>query len=255
VIEQSAKPDALDPALAGSATAWKALWLVYTPLLTYRHAEEEEGAELIPGLASDLPEVSDDGLTYELTLREGLEYSDGTEVEVGDFEHSIRRALTLGGAGRRLFGGIAGAREYARGGDFGSDISGIDADVETRDVTITLTQADPAFSKALALPPAGLVPSTTPFRDLSAEPPPGVGPYELTESIPGSFVLERSERFDALDIPDIPTGNLAGVTTRIVPAEGGQAPNVLPAPIEPDSAILHPVFGDDYSSWELKEGE
>ncbi len=36
------------------------------------------GAELIPGLASDLPEVSADGRTYTLALREGLTYSDGT---------------------------------------------------------------------------------------------------------------------------------------------------------------------------------
>ena len=37
------------------------LWLVYTPLLTYPHVEGEAGAELIPGLAEDLPEVSEDG--------------------------------------------------------------------------------------------------------------------------------------------------------------------------------------------------
>ena len=37
------------------------MWLVYTPLLTYAHEEGEAGAELIPGLAEDLPEVSEDG--------------------------------------------------------------------------------------------------------------------------------------------------------------------------------------------------
>ena len=29
-----------------------------------------EGAELIPALAEDLPEISEDGLTYSITLRE-----------------------------------------------------------------------------------------------------------------------------------------------------------------------------------------
>ena len=44
----------------------EAIWLAYTPLLTYRHAEGESGLELIPGLASDLPEVSADGRAYRL---------------------------------------------------------------------------------------------------------------------------------------------------------------------------------------------
>ena len=56
------------------------MWLVYTPLLTYPHEEGAAGIELIPGLAEDLPEVSADGLTYTFQLRDGLTYSDGTDV-------------------------------------------------------------------------------------------------------------------------------------------------------------------------------
>ena len=31
---------------------WEPLWLVYTPLLTYKRAEGQEGSELIPGLGA-----------------------------------------------------------------------------------------------------------------------------------------------------------------------------------------------------------
>ena len=60
-IAQTSQPDFLDPALSYTVNGWEPMWLVYTPLLTYAHEEGEAGAELIPGLAEDLPEVSEDG--------------------------------------------------------------------------------------------------------------------------------------------------------------------------------------------------
>src|SRR5215216_6559313 len=66
-ISQSSQPDSLDPALSYNLTGWESMWLVYTPPLAYRHAEGTKGAELIPGVAKDLPTVSPDGRTYELT--------------------------------------------------------------------------------------------------------------------------------------------------------------------------------------------
>src|ERR1044072_8653290 len=70
-ISQTSQPDYLDPALTYTVNGIEPLWLVYTPLLTYKHAEGEEGQQLIPGVAEDLPKISDDGKTYELTVRKG----------------------------------------------------------------------------------------------------------------------------------------------------------------------------------------
>ena len=58
---------------------------VYIPLLTYKHANGEEGSEVIPGLAKELPKISNGGKTYTLFLRPGLKYSDGTPVKASDF--------------------------------------------------------------------------------------------------------------------------------------------------------------------------
>src|ERR687898_3642572 len=69
-ISQTSQLDYLDPALTYTVNGIEPLWLVYTPLLTYRHVEGQEGSELIPGLAEDLPEISSDGMTYTLTLRD-----------------------------------------------------------------------------------------------------------------------------------------------------------------------------------------
>jgi peptide/nickel transport system substrate-binding protein len=227
-ISQSSQPDHLDPALASDAGALEPLWLVYTPLLTYRHAEGEEGAELIPGLATDLPEISADGRTYSLELREDLSYSDGSPVLASDFERAIARVLYLRSPGARFYKRILGAEEYLRSHSRSGDIAGIRTDDETRGITIELERPDPAFQNALAMTFAGLVPGETPFEDLTADPPPGVGPYVITVSEPNrEFVLERNPVFDELDIPDIPTGSLETITTRIVGDEREQAEAVL----------------------------
>src|ERR1700741_4024363 len=52
-ISQTSQPDYLDPALTYTVNGIEPGWLVYTPLLTYKHADGEAGQELIPGVAKD----------------------------------------------------------------------------------------------------------------------------------------------------------------------------------------------------------
>ena len=80
-ISQTSQPDYMDPALTYTVNGIEPLWLVYTPLITYAREEGQAGAKLIPGLAEDLPDISEDGLTYKLKLRNGLKYSDGSPVK------------------------------------------------------------------------------------------------------------------------------------------------------------------------------
>jgi peptide/nickel transport system substrate-binding protein len=246
-ISQTSQPDRLDPALSFSINGLEPMWLVYTPLLTYRHAEGTEGAELIPGLATDMPEISGDGRTYSLQLREGLEYSDGTPVKASDFEHTIERVLYLQSAGASFYTGIVGAEQYLKAHDSSADIAGIRTDDQTRKITIQLTRPDAAFQNILAMVFAGLVPGDTPFTNMTQDPPPGVGPYEITDSQPNrQFVLERTPTFDELDIPDIPTGSIEKITTRIVGSEREQAEDVLDGALDymqdPPPADLKPTI-------------
>ncbi|MBM3667259.1 MAG: ABC transporter substrate-binding protein [Actinobacteria bacterium] len=227
-ISQSSQPDYLDPALSYTVNGWEPMWLVYTPLITYKRAEGAEGSELIPGLAEDLPEISSDGLTYTLKLRDGLVYSDGTPVKASDFEHTIARVLNLESGGSFFYEAIEGADKYLSGGDPEADISGIEADDKTGEITVTLVEPDASFSNVLAMNFAGLVPGDTPFRNLTEDPPPGVGPYELTSSEPNrEFVMEKSKTFEGLGIPEIPAGNIDTITTKIIPNAQQQAQDVI----------------------------
>src|SRR5215207_5560706 len=224
-ISYSAQPDALDPALSRTAEGWEALWLVYTPLLTYAHAEREAGTELIPGLARDLPRTSEDGLTYNLTLRKGLRFSDGTPVKASDFEHTVKRVLNLESGGASYYEVIEGASEYLTAGKPKADISGIETNDRTGEITIRLVEPDGTFKHVLAMDFAGLVPGDTPFANMTKDPPPGVGPYAISESVLNRrFVMVKNHRFD---LPDIPKGHLDRITVKIIKSAARQAQDVI----------------------------
>lgn len=227
-LAQTSQPDFLDPALSYTVNGWEPMWIVYTPLLTYAHEEGEAGTELIPGLAEDLPEVSEDGREYKFQLREGLKFSDGSDVVASDFEHTIKRVLALESGGAPFFQGIEGAEEYLKAEDNEADISGIETDDKTGEITITLVEPDATFSNVIAMNFGGVVPGNTPFKNLTKTPPPGVGPYEITESVPNrQFVMEKVEGFADLGIEGVPEGNIDKLTTTIQKDQTGQAQDVL----------------------------
>lgn len=223
-IAATALPDSLDPAVARSPRARQALWLVYTAPLTLRHAESAGGTKLTPGIAENMPETSDDGFTYTFKIRDGLSYSDGEPVRASDFEHTVKRVLRMR-AGASTFTGIDGAEEYMKGADPSADITGIDADDRSREVTVRLIRRDPTFLNKLATTFAGMVPARTPFVDLGANPPPGLGPYRITKVTPGRELVMAQTR--GFDLGDIPKGNVQRITTRVVPDQATQAEGVV----------------------------
>jgi len=220
-------PDYLDPQLASTPEGAQADWIAYTPLLTYRHKSGADGTELIPGLAQRLPRISPDGRRYRLVLRKGLVYSNGRPVAAGDFEYTIERAIRLGWPGKHfLTDNIVGAEAFDRGQ--ADDISGIETDDATGTITIDLVRPWGAFENVLGLPATGLVPSGTPMQDLSADPPPGVGAYRITDVRPGrSWTMVRNHGFEALEIPDIPAGSLERVAVKIVHSPAAAASQVI----------------------------
>ena len=250
-ISQTSQPDHLDPALTYTVNGIEPLWLVYTPLITYPRKEGQAGSELIPGLAEAMPEVSADGKTYKLKLRKGLKYSDGSPVKASDFEHSIKRLLNLESGGSAFYLGIEGAQDYIDAGKCDGDITGIVTDDKTGDITINLSEPDGSFNHVLAMWFAGLVPSNTPCEDMTKNPPPGVGPYKVTESVPNrQFVLEKNENFPDLG-PDIPPGKIDTITTKIVKSAQRQAQDVISGKLDymqdPPPADLKPEVKAKYS--------
>ena len=222
-----AQPE-LDPAIGFKIPDNAVLTQVYTPLLTYKRVEGAEGTTLIPGLAEHLPEVSSDETTYSLRLRPGLVYADGRPVKASDFEHALRRVLKLGSPGAFLYERIVGAVEYEKRGEPEADIEGIETDDRTRRITIRLERPYAAFDHLLALPFAAPVPADTPFRNATQQPPPGTGPFTITESEPErEFVMERNPEFKSLGIEGVPAARLDRITTKVNLEKPKQAQDVL----------------------------
>ena len=85
-LNLASEPDKLDPALNSSVDGACLAANTFGGLYTYN----AEGA-CVPNFATDYT-VSEDGLTYVFTMREGLKWSDGSDLTAKDFEYSWKRA-------------------------------------------------------------------------------------------------------------------------------------------------------------------
>jgi peptide/nickel transport system substrate-binding protein len=205
---QGTFPQSLDPGLDYTSQGFEINWLVYTGLTTYAHKSGTPGAKLISGLATALPVISNDGKTYTATLRKGLEFSNGAPVVASDFTYTVERALKIpwGGSGAFITPYIVGASAYASGK--AKTISGIQTDDATGKIVIHLTSAYGPFDNVLAFPSLGLIPSGTPMKVEATSPPPGVGPYKVTNIVANtSFEATLNPLWAKMNVPGIPAGH------------------------------------------------
>lgn len=170
----------LDPARASDAQGFTVIGLLHAGLVRLN-------ADLLvePDLAESWT-VSDDGLTYTFTLREGAAFSDGSPVTADDVVWSLTHALdpnTGVWTGPYLLSNIAGANELA-GGE-AAELSGVTA-VDARTVQITVNQPSAYFLSQLTFGPAKIV------SKAAAEANP-----EAWDQMPlssGAFAVENWER-------------------------------------------------------------
>jgi peptide/nickel transport system substrate-binding protein len=201
-------PQSLDPGLDYTTQGSEVNWLVYTGLTTYKHSSGAAGGNLIPGLATALPTISADGKTYTVTLRKGLVFSNGKPVLASDFTYTVERAIKIpwGGSGSFITPVIAGATAFSTGKS--KTISGITTDNATGKIVIHLTAPYGPFDNVLAFPALGIIPAGTPMTAQPTSPPPGVGPYMVTNIVANtSFSVVKNPHWAAMAVPGIPAGH------------------------------------------------
>ncbi len=249
-------PDYLDPQLSYTVEGWEGLWNTYLPLLTYKHENGDGSAQLQPALAESLPDISADGKTYKLTLRQGMKYSNGQPIKASDFKFAIERLFTVNSGGSVFYDKIAGASEFAAGK--ANTISGIQTNDQTGEITIELTQPSGTFPNELGLMFAAPIPSNTPNADdpagLTNNPPPSSGPFTITSvDAPRSYVLERNPQFKTvLDAgAPIPDAHVDKVTVTQNKNQSAQATaieqNTSDFMVDPPPADLLPQIESQYS--------
>lgn len=92
VIGTTDKIASLDPADAYSTRDWEVIKNTGEGLLKWKPGTAELGL----GLATAMPEISDDGLTYTFTLRDGIKFGDGTDLTAPMYADQLNRLLTIG---------------------------------------------------------------------------------------------------------------------------------------------------------------
>ena len=84
-VQYGSNPETLDPALNSAIDGANTIITIFEPLLLIN-----ENNEVIGGQAESW-EASEDGLTWTFTMRDGLKWSDGTDLNAKDFEYSFKR--------------------------------------------------------------------------------------------------------------------------------------------------------------------
>ena len=95
-VALSAEPDLLDPTQSRS---------LYSRYVFHTMCEKlydvDETTAIVPQLAAAMPEVSPDGLTVTIPVREGIRFADGTPLDAAAVVTTFERNLTLPTSGRR----------------------------------------------------------------------------------------------------------------------------------------------------------
>ena len=172
------KPRTLDPADNYELAGLNIIYNVAESLYTY----EIGTTEIKPLLATAMPEVSEDGLTYNIPLRKSVSFHDGTAFNAPAMEFSLQRFIENGGKPSFLLGDV---------------IETVEATGEY-ELKITLKQPFAAFPALLAFPGACAV-SPEAYKIGSGEFSPntlvGTGKYKLNQFKSDSISLNANENY------------------------------------------------------------
>jgi peptide/nickel transport system substrate-binding protein len=211
-------PDHLDPGLSYTNEGWEIFEATNDGLLTFvRTNDPSKSATIVPDIATAMPTVSKDGLTYTFTVRKGVRFSPPVNRDVlpSDFKFTIERLFRINSGGVSFYTGIVGANAYAKSRKGG--ISGIVANDKTGTIAFHLTKRDGTFLDYMSIPFAFAVPKGTPDKDVSTIDKWRIatGPYMISKYVPKqSVTIVRNPNFKQWT-PNTPGGHLDGIDVKI----------------------------------------
>lgn len=187
----------LDPQISYMALTRQFETPVYDTLLAYPKFAGARAVPVIASLAENVPQPEDGGLTYRITLRKGIRFSNGHELNTEDVAASFRRIFKAGSpTAGPYYSHLKGAKECLADPAHCTLKEGITTDPASRTVTFHLDTPDPEFLPRLAWSHSAILPADTPASDTGNTAPPGTGPYRITGYDPTRFLrMERNPYF------------------------------------------------------------
>jgi peptide/nickel transport system substrate-binding protein len=187
IIGTTDEVNSLDANDAYATHDWEIIKNTGTALMSYTPGT----TELVPGAAADFPVISDGGLTYTFTLKEGLKFADGTPLTAQDYVYSWERLNALEGQ-------VSGLVQVY--------VQSVEA---PDDLTVVYHLNSPiGFFNALAAtaPFVPVNPNTFTMDAINAYPETldGIGAYRMVSNVPGEqLVLEANPYYTGEDAPKI----------------------------------------------------
>ena len=187
-VQYGPNPETLDPALNSAVDGANTIITIFEPLLLIN-----ENNEVVGGQAESW-EASEDGLTWTFTMRDGLKWSDGTDLNAKDFEYSFKRMAnpdTAAPYAETCLGMIDGF-DAAQAGD--TDALNVKASDDGKTLTIVLSYPCSYFDKMAAFASMSPVQQATVEANgdawcTSAETFVSNGPYMITEWTPSERIV------------------------------------------------------------------
>ncbi len=180
----------------------------FDPLLAFGRADYYNLSNFYRGLTFlalgsepqlDLAEaltISDDGLTYTFTLRDGVLFHNGRAAVAEDFRWSIERAVSPAQASwvQGFMASVAGHAEFVAGTS--ATLAGVTAP-DVRTLVIQLSSPDARLLSILGIPPFYVLPreEVEGLGEAFRETPVGTGPYRL-QSYDGASSQIVASRFE-----------------------------------------------------------
>lgn len=180
VLGTTAKVRTLDPADAYDIASGNLLYNLGDRLYTFESASGN--TKLTPQLATELPKVSEDGLTYTIPLRQGVVFHDGTPFNAEAMAFSLRRFMENGGQPAFLLSDTVASVEPT--GEY--------------ELTIKLNKPFAAFPDLLAFSgTAAVSPKAYEIGEGKFKPSTfvGTGPYKLAQYGSDSLKLDAFEQY------------------------------------------------------------
>ena len=142
---------------------------------------EDGTAKLVPSLCTEY-KVSEDGLTYDFTLREGVVFSNGNPLTASDVQYSFERLLVLANQNTDIPLEVVGGQDVMD--KKAETLSGFSVTDDTH-FSVTLKAPNAGFLAELSSPAMSIVDQESMSDGFGVDPAAmiGTGPYLVTEWI------------------------------------------------------------------------
>lgn len=261
-VQVGPDPETIDPALNSAVDGGNMLLHAFECLLTI-----DQDGKIAPGQAETW-ETSEDGLTWTFHLREGLKWSDGSDLTAKDFEYSWKRVCDpeLAAPYAETVLGMVEGFDAAIEGDL--DALAVTA-VDDQTLEVKLANNCPYFDSLAAFATLSPVQQATVEANgdawaVDASTYISNGPFYISEWVPGShIIMSKNENYwnaDAIKLGSIKWNLIEDSNAAYSAYQSGDVLMIKDVPTEEipsledgDDFFVEPIIGTYYISFNTQK--